>query len=241
MTSHTSELPAARPESVGDNLAGMPSFYIDPEGAARRVHTKWFWVGPLVLISIAGFILGTLFLPILQHVMEITPVPANITPEQYQKRIAIGLTIQKVLLVYLAPVLAVLVFSIKTGILLATSSVMGVKATFRQLFNLVSGCALISLLEQIAAIVILKAKGDISSVAELRPPMGIDIFLPESTNKILLAFLGYFSIFQLWWIVMVVLILAVAFRVSKGKAFAVVSPVILLGLAWQVLTTGFQR
>lgn len=241
MASYPSELPMERPESFADDLAGMPNFFVDPESAARRVHTKWFWVGPLVILSIGGFILGTLFLPILQHVMEIAPLPPNVTPDQYQKRMEIGMTIQRVLLTYLAPVLAVAVLSFKSGILLATTSVMGIKANFRALFNLVSGCALISLVEQIAGLVILKAKGDVSSVAELRPPMGIDIFLPESANKFLLAFFGYFSICQIWWIVMAVLIFAAAFRVPKGRALAAISPLVLLGLGWMVVSAVFQR
>jgi hypothetical protein len=241
MASYSSELPLERSESVGDNLAGIPSFFIDPEGAARRVHTKWFWIGPLVIISIAGVIVGSLIIPIVRHVMEIAPLPPGATPEQFQKGMAVGLTIQKILFTYLGPVLATAVLAIEAGLLAAISSVMGVKATFRQLFNLVSGCALIGMLEQIAVIVILKAKGDISSVAELRPPMGIDIFLSEGTNKFLLAFLGYFSIFQIWWIVMLVLIFAAAFRVTKGKALSVVAPMVLLGLAWRLAMTAFQR
>jgi hypothetical protein len=241
MASYSSELPLERSESVGDNLAGIPSFFIDPVGAARRVHTKWFWIGPLVIISIVGIIVGTLIIPIIQHVMEIAPLPPGATPEQFQKGMAVGLMIQKILFTYLGPVLAAAVLAIEAGLLAAISSVMGVKTTFRQLFNLVSGCALIGMLEQIAVIVILKAKGDIASVAELRPPMGIDIFLSEGTNKFLLAFLGYFSIFQIWWIVMLVLIFAVAFRVTNGKALSVVAPMVLLGLAWRLAMTAFQR
>ncbi|HMF74145.1 MAG TPA: YIP1 family protein [Bryobacteraceae bacterium] len=241
MASFSSELPATQPERFGDNLAGIPSFYIDPEAAARRVRTKWFWIGPLAVVSIVAIIVGTLVIPIVQHVMEIAPLPPGASPEQYQKEMAIGLMIQKVLFTYLAPVLAAMILSLEAGILLATSSVLGVKANFRSLFNLVSGCALILMLEQIAGIVILKAKGDISSVAELRPPMGLDIFLPEGTNKFLLAFLGYFSIFEIWWIVMLVLIFAAAFRVSKGKAASVVAPMVLLGLLWKLTATFFQN
>ena len=40
--------PAQRRETFGDDLAGMGSFYIDPQSAARRVFHKWFWIGPLV-------------------------------------------------------------------------------------------------------------------------------------------------------------------------------------------------
>ena len=241
MASFPSEFPSIQGESAGENLAGMPSFYIDPEGAARRVHTKWFWVGPLAVLSIAGIIVGTLIIPIVQHVLEIAPMPPNATPEQYQKGVAMSLMIQRILFTYLGPVMAAGLLSIEALLLLASSSVLGVKTTFRSLFNLVSGCALILMLEQIAVIVILKAKGDVSSIAELRPPLGIDIFLAEGTNKFLLAFLGYFSIFQIWWIVMLVLIFAAAFRVSKGKALSAVAPMVLLGLGWRLAAAIFQR
>jgi hypothetical protein len=241
MASYSSELPVERSESVGDNLAGIFSFYIDPEGAARRVHTKWFWIWPVILISIAGVVIGSMIIPIVQHVMEIAPLPPGATPEQFQKGVSVSLTIQRILFTYLGPVLAVVVLSIQAGLLAAAGSVMGVKATFRSLFNLVAGCALISMLEQIAVIVILKGKGDISTVAELRPPLGLDIFLSESTNKFLLAFLGYFSIFQIWWIVMLALVFAAAFRVPKGKAFAVVAPLVILGLGWRVAVAALQK
>ena len=101
------------------------------------------------------------------------PLPPGATPEQFQKGVAVSLMIQRILFTYLGPVVAVVMLSIQAGLLMAISSVMGVKTTFRSLFNLVAGCALISMLEQIAVIVILKGKGDISSVAELRPPLGL--------------------------------------------------------------------
>jgi hypothetical protein len=116
-----------------------------------------------------------------------------------------------------------------------------VKATFRQLFNLAAGCSLISVLESIAIIVILRAKGEVSSVAELRPALGLDIFLPEGTNKFLVAVLGYFSVFQIWWIVMLALVFAAAFRVDKSKAFLVIAPLVLLGFLWRVVAAAFQR
>jgi len=80
---------------------------------------------------------------------------------------------------------------------------------------LVAGCGLIQALAAIAALIVLKGKGEVSTREELRPALGLDIFLPEGTNKFLSAFLGYFSVFEIWWIVMMVLIFAAAFRVSN--------------------------
>ena len=172
--------------------------------------------------------------------LSIPPPRGNVTPEQYQRGLAISAIVQKVF-IYLAPVFRALLFALQAAILLAASSVMSVGAKFRQLFNLVAGCGLIQALAAIAALVVLKAKGEITSVAELQPALGLDIFLPEGTNKFVMAFLGYFSVFEIWWIVMLVLIFAAAFRVSKGKALAAVAPLVLLNLLWKVGAAAFQR
>jgi hypothetical protein len=225
--------------SFADDVAGMGSFFIDPQGAARRLFHKWFWVGPFIVVSIVSIVLGILVLPIAQHAMETMAVPSGTDPERFQKGVEIGMTIQRVA-VWLSPLIAAIIYSIDALVLLAAASVAGVSARFGSLFNLAAGCSLIALLERIAAVVILKAKGEVT-VAELQPPMGLDIFLPEGTNKFAMAFLGYFSIFQIWWIVMMVLIFAAAFRVRKGKAFAIVLPLILLGLVFKLATAAFQR
>lgn len=136
--------------------------------------------------------------------------------------------------IYLAPIIAAVLFSIQALILLGMSSIMSVPAKFRSMFNLVAGCSLIQLLASIAGLIILKAKGEVSTMAELRPALGLDIFLPEGGSKFLAAFLGYFSVFEIWWIVMIVLIFSTAFRVSKGKAFCVVLPLILLNIIFRV-------
>jgi hypothetical protein len=233
-------MPADRPESFAADLAGMGNFFIDPAGAAPRVFSKWFWVGPLVVFSIVSITASSMMMPIMRHVMEVSPIPPNVSPEQYQKSMEIGLKIQSIA-VYLAPVIAAILFSIQAAILLGTSSVMGVAAKFRSMFNLVAGCSLIQLLASIASLIILKAKGEVSTMAELRPALGLDIFLPEGSNKFLAAFLGYFSVFEIWWIVMIVLIFSAAFRVSKGKAFAVVLPLVLLNVVLRVGVAAFSK
>lgn len=240
MSTMAPELPSERTESFGDDLAGMGSFFIDPPGAARRVLTKWFWIGPLIVVSIVWFVSGYLTLPMTQHVMEITPPPANVSPEQYQRSLEIGMTIQRFAM-WLTPVFTAVIYCLEALILLAMCSIMSVTVSFRWLFNLAMGCALISALARIAAVIILMSKGELSTMAELQPALGLDIFLPEGTNKYAVAFLGYFTIFEIWWIVMMILIFSAAFRTTKGKAFAVVLPLIVLSVVFRLGAAVFQR
>ena len=240
MSTTVSGLPTDRPESLTDDIVGMGNFFIDPVGAAQRVFRKWFWLGPLVLISIVSTIAIYMRMPLMQHVLEVVPPPANLSPEQFQKNISIAMTIQRISM-YLTPVLTGVFMAIQALILFGMCSVLTVNAKFRPLFNLVAGCSLIQMLAAIASLIILKAKGEVSTMAELNPPLGLDIFLSEEANKYLTAIIGFFSLFEIWWAVMMVLTLSAAFRVSKGKAFAIVLPLLLLGLVFRLTGAMFQR
>jgi len=222
--------------SFGSDLAGIPSFLIDPESAARRVSSKWFWIAPVLLSMIIGVAVLKHNAPYIIHAAAVSPVPDGKTSEQFNKEAEIRAKLGP----YFVP-LVVLFYAIFAGLLLAMSAVMGVEAKFGQLFNLIAGCGLIQSLATIASAAILHFKGEVSSMAELQPAMGLDIFLPEGTNKYLVATASAFSIFQIWWVVMMVLIFAVAFRVSKGKAFAAVFPLWLVGLGFALLGAAFQK
>jgi hypothetical protein len=234
------DAPLDGPENFADDLAGIPGFLIDAQGSARRVHTKWFWVGPLILFSIVSIVASMVLMPVVRHVMEIAPIPDNVDPAQYQRSMQMGLKIQSYTM-YLAPIGAAVIFALQALVLFGVSQIFTVRATFRQMFNLIAGCSIIQLLSSIASVVILKTKGDISTMAELRPALGLDIFLPEGTNKFAMAFLGYFSIFEIWWMVMLVLIVSAAFKVNKSKAVMIVAPLVLISLLFRIGGAAFQR
>ena len=210
------------PESDSDNITGMGAFLIDPAGAARRIFHRWFWVGPWILMAVVAFVSSYLTLPIVQHVMEVAPTPPGADPAAMQKGAEMGMKLGNIGM-YAAPVTTLLLFSIQAVILLGMTSVLSMNAKFRQLLNLVAGCSIIQVLATVAAVVILRTK-EIGSMAELRPALGLDIFMPEGSNRFLVAILGYFSIFEIWWIVMMVLVLSAAFRITKGRALMVMSP-----------------
>jgi hypothetical protein len=231
MASQGTAVAAEEPQGsfMGD-LLGMFNFYIDPQAAAKLITHKMFWIGPLVLVSAVVLAVSLLSLPIAQHVMETAPPPGNVTPDQWRAQLPMVEKIQSIT-VYLVPIFVIVGSLLMAGILMGSCAVGQVKAKFGWLFNMVAGLGLISVLEYVARFAILKMKSEIDSIAELTPPLGLDIFLPESTSKYVAAFVGMFSVFEIWYIVMLVLVFAAAFKVSKGKALAVVSPVIVISLA----------
>jgi hypothetical protein len=229
-------------ESAGflSDLAGLPSFLIDPEGAAKRVHSKWFWVAALLVVSAIAIGVGIFMAPIIIHVASVAPLPAGATQEARDRAVSFT-TMAANYGPYFSPILAGIFWAIIAGVLMGISVVSGVTARFGEFFNLVAGCSIIQSLGSIATAIILHFKGDVSTQAELKPAMGLDIFLPEGTNKYLVAAGGSFSVFSIWWVVMMALIFAVAFRTSKGKAFAIVLPLWLIGMLLSMLGAIFQK
>ena len=230
----------SNPESVADNVAGMGAFLIDPAGAARRVFHKWFWVGPWILMAIVAFAGSYFTLPLVQHVLDVAPTPPGTDPAAAQKGAEMGMKIGTIAM-YAAPVTTLLLFCIQAAILFGMTTVLSVKATFVQMLNLVAGCSIIQVLATVAGVLILRTKNDISTMAELRPALGLDIFMPEGANKFLLALLGYFSIFEIWWLIMITLVLSAAFRLPKTKALLLVSPIFVISLIFRLAGAAFAR
>jgi hypothetical protein len=238
MSTLVPDLPLESRETFGDDLVGMGSFFIDPQGAARRAFHKWFWVGPLIVVSIVAIVTQLVRLPITQQVMETMSPPNGISQAQWDRQTQISLMIQHIA-VWCSPIIVALLFAFQAVVLFAMCSILTVNAKYRTLFNIVAGCSLITMLEAIASVLVLRMKAPVSTLAELKPPLGLDIFLSEGANKFLMGFLSYFTVFNVWWIIMIVLVLAAAFRITKGKAFMIVLPLILLSLALVMIGAAF--
>jgi uncharacterized membrane protein YhaH (DUF805 family) len=226
--------------SIGSDFAGMINFLVDPRGAAHRLPRKFFWIAPLIVVSIVFLICGLFNLPLAQQAMMNQPPPANMPVEQFQKGMHIGLLIQKIS-IYLSPLLFVVFTGICAVVLFGTASAIAVQAKFLHLFNLMAGLSLIGALQIIATSVIIHAKGEPSSLADLQPALGLDIFAPAGMNKVAVAVLGFFNVFEVWEIAMAIAIVAVFYRIGKLKATVVVAPLFLLGLLFKIIGAYFSK
>ncbi len=239
MTTGDQQTQAATGGFVSD-LIGLPSFLMDPESAAKRVHSKWFWIVPLIVLGVIGIGIGLFMAPIILHVAEVAPLAEGVSPEQHQQAMSMVGMFTKVG-VFLSPAIAAAIWAIGAALLLMVAAVTGTKARFGELFNLVAGCGIIQTLASIATAVILHFKGDINTQAELKPALGLDIFMPEGTNKYLMALGGSFSVFQIWWVVMMALVFAAAFHTTKVKGFLSVLPLWVLMVLLTLLGAAFQK
>ena len=219
------------------NFSGMFNFLMDPGGAAKRLPRKFFWIAPLVLVSIVFMVCGFMNLPLVQQAILNQP-PPTANPERFEKGMQMALTFQKIG-IYLSPLILLIISALSGLIVLATASVVGLRARFLEIFNLMAGLSLIGALKVIATTMILHLRGEPSSLADLKPPLGLDILAPAGMNKVAVAFLGFCNIFEIWEFVMAVAIIAVFYRSGVGRAVISVVPLFLIALVLSLLGAFF--
>ena len=229
--------------SVADGIVGMLNAFVDPAGLAKRARARLFWLWPLIVILIVFIVVGYLMLPYTMQLVDTKIAERisqqNIPPERMETaknvahimgRVSIGMT----------PLFVIAFLALFAWLIVVIGSVVDVRAKFRDVFSLVAACSLISTLQYIATYIVIRSKGDeITSQEQLLPPFGLDIFL-QGVHGPLLAILNFFSIFELWQIVILGLALSYLAGVSKGKAFVAITPAWLIPLIFKLVGSLFS-
>jgi hypothetical protein len=168
---------------------------------------------------------------------EVRLAQQNVPPERLENARNMTRTITQVF-VYLVPIFLVLFTMLGAWLVAVTGSIVGLRAKFRDIFSLMMATSLIAALQYIATYIVLRTKGDeITSQEQMTPAFGLDIFIPA--HGILLTLLNFFSIFQIWSLVMLALALASLAGSSKGKAFAAITPAWLIPLIFRIIGSMF--
>ncbi len=224
--------------TLGESISGTLNAFVDPAGVARNAGKKGFWIFPLVLLCLAVMAVSLALVPTTMRVMEMNP-PPNLTHEQFQNALptiraaTYGFSIA-------TPLFIVGILAVSAWLVGVASSMTGVKASFRGIFSLLCACSVVTVLQVIAGYIVVRLKGDdVQSVQELQPPFGLDIFF-GGLKGVPYALLNFFSIFEIWYIVMLGLSLALLARTPKSKAFFVITPAWMVPLLFRLVGAMFQ-
>lgn len=238
----TNSMSAGADESrleLGSQLAACANIFIDPAAAVKRMTGKWPWLVPFLIVCVVSMAASIMVSPVRLHVMQMNP-PENISPDQWEKSMAMAATITK-FSNFAIPVIVLVWLLIAGGLLTLLSNMMDVKTRFRSMFTLLSYCSVISVLHLAASTVVVLAKGDqIQTMQQLQPPFGLDLLLTE-TSKPVWAILNYFSLFTIWYLVILALAYTFMTGASRSKAILAITPVWLIPLLFAVLGSLFQR
>ena len=228
---------------VTSGLVGMFNAFVDPMGLAKRVKTKLFWLWPLVTICIIYIVVGYLMLPYTLQAVDFSiqqrMAAQNLPPERMESARTMAHAFSGVGIAF-TPVFVVGVLALLAWLVTITGSMLGLRAKFRDVFSLMAACALIPALQYIASYIVVRTKGDeIQSPEQLMAPFGADIFI-QDVHGVALAFLNFFSIFEIWYLVILGLSLAYLTGSSKGKAFAAITPAWVIPLLLVIIRARFS-
>jgi hypothetical protein len=228
---------------VASGLVGMLNAFVDPMGLAKRVKAKLFWLWPLITICIVYIVMGYLMLPYTMQLVDFSmqqrAASQSIPPERMETARNMAHTFSQVGIAF-TPVFVVGILALLAWLVVVTGSIVGLRAKFRDVFSLMAACSLITALQVIATYIVVRTKGDeIQSPEQLMAPFGADIFI-QDIHGAMLAFLNFFSIFEIWYLVILGLSLAYLTGSSKGKAFIAVTPAWLVPLLLAVVRAKFS-
>ncbi|HEV2687330.1 MAG TPA: YIP1 family protein [Bryobacteraceae bacterium] len=223
--------------SVGSGILGMFNAFVDPAGLAKAAKAKLFWLWPLILVSIVTVVVLYIMTPYTLQIAEARMAQQNIPADRMDQARHMTQIISNVIPI-VAPIGLVVVLVIMAFFVNLTSSMAGLRTKFRDVFALMAACTLITSLQTIATLVVLRVKGDeITSQEQMMAPFGLDIFIPA--HGALLAILNFFSIFEIWYLVILGLALAYMSGSSKGKAFFAITPAWLIPLIFKIIGSFF--
>src|SRR5262245_246051 len=213
---------------------------IDPKSAASRLNKVSSWLLPWTVVGIVGILLGIETLPILIRVLE-GNLPVGLSEDQAHQMITNIIFYQKIGYALL-PLITVIKWMVLSSLLFLSCVLLDIKVSFKQLFTLIAQCAVLMLLQDLTTHLIIRLRGtQVETIADLLPKLGLDLILFSfglTLDKTLMTIFGYFSIFNIWYIVVLFLSIAYLGRCSKAKAFIACIPVwflplcLAIGISW---------
>ena len=235
--------PTSAPEvsgSIGSGITGMFNVFVDPAATARSASSKLSWLWPLLILVAVITAISYAMMPYTLQLIDAQMAAKDLPPDQMANARAMAHKFAGFGPI-LTPVFIVLGLAFCSLIIKLIYGAMDRKPRFHDIFALLACCSLITMLQAVAAYFVLRAKGDpITSSDQMTPPFGLDIFL-QSLHGVPLAFVGFFSIFEIWFIVVLVLGLASLTRSSKGQAFFASTPAWILPLLFRLIGAAFSK
>lgn len=213
-----------------NSVLAILNIFIHPASSVRyqRAQGKLAWLPPILLAAAISAGVSFLLRPFFEQAMY-NDLLDKMSAEKAREAMAFvngTLTFSAVM----TPVMLAVMLAISSALVLGFSTIAGVRTAFTDVFTLLAHCSLVPLLAQVAQSLVVKLRGELTSMSGMQPAFGLDLLLGDDTPRLLQGLLNYFSFFTLWYIVILALGYAALTGVSKAKAFGVTCPVWILGL-----------
>jgi len=204
------------PAPKGGFLQSIFDIFVDPFKVFARIDAGLAWWKPFILVTAVAMILGYLMLPFQRKMIELNP--RGLSEEQLQKTVDGFGKFAPVTLI-IVPILLIITYLIVAGVVHLVINIMSSRSSFKKTLSLISFCGIITILEQIIGTVVLKMRGleSVESAADMKFSLSLAPLVGEGKG-LLNAVLQSFSIFQIWYYVVLILGIAAIFKISRKQA-----------------------
>ena len=210
----------------------------DPTGVFTRLKEKPRWFVPaLVIIALlmaTAFVLKPFYVAAAQATM------ANLPPEQLA-RVPSPET-QALFAVIFTPVFGLLIPLAGAGLLWVTTALTGTEGRYKVLLSVFTHANMTYVLFAVVSAAALMARGtqDITSMTDLRAPIGLDLLAPNA-GKFLGAFLNGLNPFSVWGVWLTGTGVSLTHGTTRGTGMTVAAIAFLIGLTILSALAIFQQ
>jgi hypothetical protein len=226
------------PPAGMSEISRIVNVFFEPKKAFADIAARPRWFVPLLLLVIAGFGLSVMFAQ--KGVMRITveqqmansSQAQQLTPEQRQQRIDIGVKVGTII-GYCTPIVIPVIFLVIALVLwVMVSAILSAPVRFGQVFAIVAYAELPSLLKQIMLAILLQVKNvadiNIQNPLMFNPGAFMD---PLTSSKFVYTVASWFDLFSIW----IILLLATGLKAAAGKKLSFGSALFAVVLPWAAL------
>jgi hypothetical protein len=215
--------------------------FFDPKKTFEDIAKRPTWIVPLVLIMIAVLAVSVTMAQrigwerIVRHGMEASSRAQQMTPEQREQGVAMGVKIASIM-GYVGIIFVPVIYVIMAGVLLGVASgIFSAGVRFKQVFAVVCYASLTGVIQSILTIVVicLKNPDEFNSQNPLafNPAAFMDL---GTSSKFLYSLATSLDLFYLWTI----LLMAVGLKAAAGKKLSFGGALFAVVLPWAVYVLG---
>jgi hypothetical protein len=241
MTPENSPAVAPAPAGMGE-FSRITGVFFDPKKTFEDIAKRPTWIVPVVLIMIAALAVSMTMAQrigwdrIVRHGMEASSRAQQMTPEQREQGVAMGVKIASIM-GYVGIIFVPVVYVIMAGVLLGVASgIFSAGVRFKQVFAVVCYASLTGIISSVFTIVVVLLKNpDDFDVRNPLPFFNAGGFMdPDSGSKFLYSLATSLDLFSFW----AILLMAVGLKAAAGKKLTFGGAVFAVVLPWAVYVLG---
>jgi hypothetical protein len=214
--------------------------FFDPKRTFEDIAKRPGWIVPVVLIMIAALAVSMTMSQrigwerIVRHGMEASSRAQQMTPEQREQGVAMGVKIASVM-GYVGVIFVPLVYAIMAGVILGVASgILSAGVRFKQVFAVVCYASLATLVSSVLTIVVMYLKNPDEINVQNALAFNPGAFMDPDKSKFLYSLATSLDLFSFWTI----LLMATGLKAAAGKKLTFGGALFAVVLPWAVYVLG---